>query len=126
MDKLQSKVKNVRKGDVNMVYTIKKKSISNYPNPTINCTDLCFLKQEDTTDEIKAVYWIPFQVDLVDCQRKGMTADQIESYIEQIGKEKFEAPEMQSIFAAIELGATLNIGSSSTTTTNTTDTTKTA
>lgn len=107
-----------------MVYTIKNNGISNYPNPQINCNVLCFLKDEDKTDESKAVYWIPFQVSLVECETKKMTAEQIETYIEQTGKEKFEAPEMQPIYSAIELGASLNLNSSSTTTTNTTDTTK--
>lgn len=104
-----------------MVYTIKNNGISNYPNPTINCNVLCFLKQEDTADETKVVYWIPFQISLVECQAKKMTAEQIQDYIEQTGKEKFEAPEMQPIFSAIELGASLNLNG-----TNTTDTNKTA
>jgi len=104
-----------------MVYEIKKNSISNYPNPTINCNVLCFLNDTDKADESKAVYWIPFQISLVECQAKKMTAEQIQTYIEQQGKEKFEAPEMQQIFSAIELGASLNLNGSSTT-----DTTKTA
>lgn len=95
-----------------MVYTIKKNSISTYPNPQINCNVLCFLTEADKTDETKAVYWIPFQISLVECQAKKMTAEQIQTYIEQQGKEKFNAPEMQAIYSAIELGASLNINSS--------------
>jgi len=109
-----------------MVYKIQNNGISNYPNPTINCNVLCFIEEEDKTDESKAVYWIPFQISLVECQAKKMTADQIQQYIEQQGKERFEAPEMQAIYSAIELGASLNLNSSSAATTNTTDTTKTA
>lgn len=104
-----------------MVFKIKKNGISNYPNPTINCSVLCFLADADRTDESKVVYWIPFQISLVECMEKKMTPEQIAVYIEQQGKQKFEAPEMQPIFSAIELGASLNIGTSSAT-----DTTKTA
>lgn len=93
-----------------MFYKIKNNGISNYPNPTINCSVECFLKEEDKADETKVVYWIPFQISLVECQAKKMTAEQIQAYIEQKGQEMFNAPEMQSIFAAIEFGASLNLG----------------
>lgn len=109
-----------------MFYKTVKKSVSNYPNPEINCSVECFLKEEDMADETKAVYWIPFQINLVECMEKKMSSTQIDDYIQQTGKQRFEAPEMQQIFSAIEFGASLNIDSSSTTTTNTTDTTKTA
>lgn len=99
-----------------MVYTIKRNSISNYPNPQINCNVLCFLKQEDAADESKAVYWIPFQISLVECTEKKMTAEQIQTYIEQQGKEKFEASEMQTILQAVEFGASLNLNSTNATT----------
>lgn len=105
-----------------MVYKIKNNGISNYPNPTINCSVECFLQDADKTDETKAVYWIPFQISLVECIEKKMSQEQIEAYIEQQGKERFNAPEMQAIYSAIELGASLTIGNSSTT--NTTDATK--
>lgn len=109
-----------------MFYKTVKKSISNYPNPTINCSVLCFLADADKTDESKVVYWIPFQISLVECMEKKMNPEQIQTYIEQQGKQKFEAPEMQPIFSAIELGASLNLNNSNATTTNTTDATKTA
>lgn len=98
-----------------MVYKIKNNGISNYPNPTINCSVECFLKQEDTADESKAVYWIPFQISLVECQTKGFSPEQIQTYIEQTGQQKFNAPEMQPIFSAIELGASLNLNNSTST-----------
>lgn len=106
-----------------MFYKTVKKSISNYPNPQINCSVECFLKEEDMTDESKAVYWIPFQVSLIECMEKKLTSIQIEDYIQQVGKEKFDAPEMQPVLQAIEFGASLNLDSSNT---SATDTTKTA
>lgn len=104
-----------------MVYEIKNNGISNYPNPQISCSVECFLKDEDKADETKVVYWIPFYISLVECQAKKMTAEQIQTYIEQQGAQMFNAPDMQPIFAAIEFGASLNLNNSSTT-----DTTKTA
>lgn len=102
-----------------MVYKIKNNGISNYPNPTINCSVECFLEDADKTDESKAVYWIPFQISLVECTAKELTADQIQQYIEQQGKQKFNDPGMQQIFAGIELGASLNLNSSTATSTTT-------
>lgn len=98
-----------------MFYKTVKKSISNYPNPQINCSVECFLKEEDMPDESKVVYWTPFQISLIECMQKKMSSTQIDDYVQQIGKEKFEAPEMQPILQAIEYGASLNLNGSTAT-----------
>lgn len=91
-----------------MIYEIKKNSISNYPTPVINCTVLCYLTEEDKADENKAVYWIPYQVQLQGCL--GMSKDEINQRIITTGEELFHSEQYQAMFQAIELGATLGFG----------------
>lgn len=89
-----------------MFYKIKKNSISNYPTPTINAAVLCFISEEDFTDENKAVYWIPFTKNLEDLI--GKTSAEIDDMLKAEGEELFNKPENQTIFSAIELGLTIN------------------
>ena len=89
-----------------MFYSVKKNSVSTFPTPVINCNVLCFLKEEDKADESKAVYWIPFQISLTDCI--GKTQEEIDSMIKTKGEELFNAPEMQPIYQAIDIGININ------------------
>lgn len=85
-----------------MFYNIKKNSVSTYPSPQVNCVVQCFLSEADMTDDNKAVYWIPFQVSLQECI--GLTSEQIDAKIKTQGEALFNAPEMVTIFNAIEAG----------------------
>lgn len=89
-----------------MFYDIKKNSISNYPSPMVNCTVNCFLHETDKLDETKAVYWIPYQINLSDCI--GLTPEQIDNKIRTQGEALFSSPDYQTIFQAIELGTNVN------------------
>lgn len=88
-----------------MVSNIKKNSVSNYPTPAVNCSVLCFLKEEDKADEQKAVYWISFQIPLQECI--GLSPEQIDDKIKAEGERLFNLPEYQTIFQAIELGVNI-------------------
>lgn len=85
-----------------MFYNIKKNSVSNFPNVTVNCNVLCFLNEADKQDESKACYWISYQIQLSECI--GMTPQQIDEKVKEKGEELFNRPEMKLIFDAIELG----------------------
>jgi hypothetical protein len=89
-----------------MLYSVKKNSVSTYPTPILNCNVLCFLHEEDKTDEQKAVYWIPFQVPLTDYI--GKTLEEIDTMVLVKGTEIFNEPGMQPIYAAIEMGVNIN------------------
>lgn len=89
-----------------MEYSVKKNTVSNYPNPQINCNVLCFLTEEDKVDEQNAVYWIPFSINLTDCI--GKTQEEIDQMILTNGDRLFNASEMQVIYQAIELGVNVN------------------
>jgi hypothetical protein len=88
-----------------MFYRIKKNAVSNYPVPKVGCSVLLFLKEEDGVDEQKAVYWMPFEVNLSECL--AMTPQEIDEMIKVKGDELFNKPENQTLYASIELGATL-------------------
>lgn len=86
-----------------MFYKIKKNSVSNYPNPTINNTVLCMLNETDT--EENAVYWIPFQISLNECIDK--TETEINDMIRAEGERLFSLPEYQVIYQSIEAGVNI-------------------
>jgi hypothetical protein len=90
-----------------MYKKIVKNSVSNYPVPTLNASVLIFLNEVDAEDSNNAVYWIPIHINLVD--NKDKTPEEIDILLNELTEAEYSKPEMQDIFSAIELGASLNI-----------------
>jgi hypothetical protein len=88
-----------------MLFEIVKNSVSNYPSPMINCTVNCFLNETEKANN-NPCYWIPFNVSLTECI--GLSQEAINQIIIERGTALYNAPEMEPIFQAIELGVNVS------------------